>query len=60
MAKYLYINLTHMTENLELLLSRISGQLLWPTLLECLQIPLRRISTCVMIDRGRKNLQVLS
>jgi len=33
---------------------------LWPTLLECLQIPLRRIITCVMTDRGRKNLQVLS
>jgi len=32
--KYFYINLTQMTENLEWLLSRISGQLFWRTLLE--------------------------
>ena len=60
---YLIINLTQMTENLEWLLSRISGQLFWPTLLEskwCLQILLRIFITCVMTDRGRKNLQVLS
>jgi len=60
---YFYINLTQMTENLEWLLSRISGQLFWPTLLEskwCFQIPLRTFITCVMTDRRRKNLQVLS
>jgi len=59
----LYINLTQITENLEWSLSRISGQLFWRTLLEskwCLQIPLRTFITCVMTDRGRNNLQVLS
>ena len=59
----MYINLTQMTENLQWLFLSISEQLFWPTLLEskwCLQIPLRRFITCVMTDRGRKNLQVLS
>jgi len=51
-----------MTENVERLLSRISGQLFGPTLLEskrCLQIPLMRFITCVMTDRGRKKLASL-
>ena len=56
--KYLYINLTQMTKkNDYIVLSRISGQLFWRTLLEskwCLQIPLRAFITCVMTDRGRK------
>jgi len=52
-----------LTENLEWLLPRISGQLFWPTLLESkwyLQIPLRRFITCVMTYRGSKNVQLLS
>jgi len=55
--KCLYTNLTQMTENLEWLLSRISWQLFWRTLLEskwCLQIPLRTFITCVMTDRQEK------
>jgi len=50
-----------MCQNLKWILS--SGQLFWPTLLEsewCLQIPLRTFITCVMTNRGRKNLQFLS
>jgi len=50
-----------MCQNLKWIVS--SGQLFWPTLLEsewCLQIPLRTFITCVMTNRGRKNLQFLS
>jgi len=63
MLKYLYINLTQMTEKLEWSLLWICGQLFWPTLFEskwCLQISFRRFITCVKTDRGRKILQVLS
>jgi len=51
------------TDDKKLRMPRISGKLYWPTVLEsksCLQIPSWRFIICVMTDRGRKNLQILS